>query len=437
MFTGARDYDVIIVGGRPAGSSLAARLGAAGMRVLLLERAKLPSLPGASSPIIYASVMSLLDEIGADEAAYAFNTPKLRYMVNESPGMQMRLRIPMAYGRDYAYAIDRARFDDTLFHNAARCNTVTAWDGFSVTDLVWHDDQVIGVIGSGADKQALTLTADLVVGADGRFSTIARKVNAATVDAVTDHPTSLLYAYWRGAALSQEPCATAYGENNGYGLLVMDSADDTLCVCIEGRADLLESGGDAEKHYLDLIRKAKPVWHRVEHAEMVTKVRGMRKVGNLYRTPGGKGWALVGDAYHQKDPIDGQGIYDAVLSAKLLSQAIMMARSGEQKWEDALTWYDTQVRAETFEMYQSTLERVRGALYSDMPEWLVKLGSMTFARWLLEDTLVQERMGLMLVRKVPPRDAVTLPVTIGALLRGPLRDLSKRLDAEIERIPAK
>ncbi len=437
MLTGSRDYDVIIVGGRPAGSTLAARLGMVGVRVLLLERAELPSLPGASSPIIYASTMRLLDEIGADEAAYAHNTPKLHFMVNDSPGMKMKLRIPHADGRNYAYAIDRARFDDALFRNAQRFPSVEAWDGFAVTDLLWEDTQVAGIVGHGSDKVKRTLTANVVIGADGRFSTVARKVNAQTRDEVTAHPTSLLYAYWRGARQTDEPCAMAYGENNGYGLLIMDSADDTVCVCVEGRAGILESEGDAEGRYLDLLRRTKPVWERLEGGTMVTSVRGMRKVGNLYREPGGQGWALVGDAYHQKDPIDGQGIYDAVYTAKLLAQAILRVRAGELSWEKALAWYDASARAETYPMYQSTLERVRGTLYSDTPEWLIRLGTLTFGRWILEDALVQERMGLMLVRKVAPNDVITLPVTIGALLRGPLRDLSKRLGAEIERIPSR
>ena len=45
----ASPYDVIIVGGRPAGASLAARLGAAGLRVLILDRATFPSLPAVSA----------------------------------------------------------------------------------------------------------------------------------------------------------------------------------------------------------------------------------------------------------------------------------------------------------------------------------------------------------------------------------------------------
>jgi len=54
-------YDVIIVGGRPAGSTLAARLGKQGLHVMMLERAEFPSLPAASSPIIFAPAMQLLD----------------------------------------------------------------------------------------------------------------------------------------------------------------------------------------------------------------------------------------------------------------------------------------------------------------------------------------------------------------------------------------
>ena len=108
------NYDVIVVGGRLAGSTLAARLGKFGYSVLLLERGTLPSLPAVSSPIIYASTMTLLDEIGAKESEYARDTPKIRRMAQVfSEGVQMAITLPEIEGRDYAYGVDRARFDDT------------------------------------------------------------------------------------------------------------------------------------------------------------------------------------------------------------------------------------------------------------------------------------------------------------------------------------
>jgi flavin-dependent dehydrogenase len=443
-----RDYDVIIAGGRPAGATLAARLGMQGARVLLLERAALPSPPSASSPIIYASTMALLDEIGAREDEYARATPPLRRMVNLIAGAPpIELRIPMAYGRDYAYGIDRARFDYALWRTALRQPSVEGRQRFSVTDLLWEDGRVTGVVGkqlpaatgkggvSSAPAEAVSITAHLVIGADGRFSTIARRANALTRDEHTANPTSLLYAYWRGAAPLDDggPCALAYGEGRGIGYLLMDSADDTLLVAIEGRADLLESGGDAEARYLDLLRSAPPIWARVQHAERVTGIHGMRKVGNLYRQPGGDGWALVGDAYHQKDPLDGQGIYDAVKTAQLLAEAIRRWRAGEMTWDAALAWYDAAARAETLPMYRMTLDRVRNTLYADTPVWLNRLFAGTVSRWIMQDTLVQEQLSAMLLRQADPTTLMGAPVVVGALLRGPLRDLSARLEREIAR----
>ena len=60
-------YDVAIIGGRPSGASLGARLGARGLRVLVVDRAELPSLPAVPScPTIHPGAMRLLDELGID-----------------------------------------------------------------------------------------------------------------------------------------------------------------------------------------------------------------------------------------------------------------------------------------------------------------------------------------------------------------------------------
>ncbi len=185
------DYDVIIVGGRPSGSTLAARLGQRGWRVLLIERARLPALPGASCPIIYSSTMRMLDEIGADEAAYARGTPKIRRMVNAGELLKGEIEIPLVEGRDYAYAIDRARFDFALWENALRFPTVEGRLGYSLIDLLWEGDRVIGIVGQPAGGERETLTARLVIGADGRFSTVARKAKAAERDEHAEYPTSI------------------------------------------------------------------------------------------------------------------------------------------------------------------------------------------------------------------------------------------------------
>jgi flavin-dependent dehydrogenase len=430
------DYDVMIVGGRPAGSTLAARLGAQGVRVLLLDRAVMPSLPAVSCPIIYQSTMKLLDEIGADEAAYARNTPRLYELYMDAPYVQARVPIE-GEGRTYAYAIDRARFDAALWDHARSFPSVTAIDQFHVTDLLIEGGVVRGVVGKhdGAEQRH---TADLIVGADGRFSLVARKVNARIADQHTDHPTSLYYAYWRGVApypAATGPSTVGYaGDQYGIGYLVMDSADDTTVITVEGQSALLDfAPGKAEEGYLEVVMSHPKIAARLHDAEMVTRVSGMRDVGNFYREAGGAGWALVGDAYFQEDPIDGQGIYNALYGAKRLAQAIMKWRRGDLTWEQAVAWYDEAMRVETYYMYQMAIDRVRTTMYTPPPSWLSPEIVGSVSRWLIEDEQTLAHLGKLMTRQGGPNMLMLTapPVLAGAMVRGAakqaLGEVRKRL----------
>jgi 2-polyprenyl-6-methoxyphenol hydroxylase-like FAD-dependent oxidoreductase len=418
-------YDVVIVGGRPAGATLAARLGRQGLRVLLLERARLPSVPAASSPAIYPATMRLLDEIGADEAEYARGTPRVHWLVSEiRADFRVSLPMPNLFGRDYLYAIDRARFDDALWRTAARCPTVTALQGFAVTDLLRDGAYVRGVMGRVAGRPEQRFTADCVVGADGRFSLVARKAGARSYAERSDLPTSIYYAYWANVQPYQgeEPVIVSYGTGLGYGVGLMDSADGTTCVAIEGRASALELGDQKPiELYMRLLKQHPQVWRRLATAEPITEVRGMRNIGNLYRDAGGSGWALVGDALHQKDPIDGQGIYDAVVTAKLLSQAIVEWKHGRKPWALALADYAAAVRAETYPMYQVTMDRVKRELYTTHPDWAYH----SWLRWLATDREYQRWIMLLLSRAIPPAGWLPARVVLQAIGRGALADLGR------------
>lgn len=434
MDTYAIDYDVIIVGGRPGGSTLAARLGKFGYRVLMLERGTLPSLPAVSCPIIYASTMTLLDEIGADEAEYARDTPKIRRMAQSiSAELQTAIPLPEIEGRAYAYAVDRARFDAELWDAALRFPTVTGWQNFSVSDLLWEGEgtqrRVVGIVGRGEDKIERQFRARLVVGADGRFSLVARKVDAQIRDTDDEFPASIYYAYWKNLQpydASGEATAVAYAGDGAYGYLVMNSAENTAAVAIEGRADLFANVQDAEAYYLELCGRNPLLARRLEGAERATSVRGMKSVGNIYRDAGGPGWALVGDAYHQKDPLDGQGIFNAVFSAKALAHAFRDWQRGEMTWREAVEWYDETMRIKTYSTFRALLSRVQMSFYTPQPpDWV--MNSVT--RWIMDDPAMQDLMGQFVTRKISP-DVMQLmspAVMTRAVLRGGLRDLGEQV----------
>ncbi len=428
-------YDVIIVGGRVAGSHMAARLGKYGFRVLLLERDTLPSLPAVSSPIIYSSTMHLLDEVGADENVYARNTPKLHGVTTFIAGKRISLSVPEYKGRDYGYAIDRARFDGALWDTALGYDLVDGYQNFSVTDLLWDGDTVIGVVGKDQhDDTEKRFMADVVIGADGRFGLVARKTKAEKKDVFDSHPTSTYYAYWQNVAqIDDTPTMSGY-EGDGFGYLLMDSADGQTAIVIEGRSDTIQANGDADTFYMERLNDNPLIRERIQHAEMITSVRGMRNIGNSYHQAGGKGWALIGDAYHQKDPLDGQGIYNAVITGKALARELLKWKNGEQSWEKTLREYDDVARVKTYPMYKSLQNQISASFYGSgnnvqIPEWAQE----NLMRWVLNDDQFTDLMGKMLTREVPP-DYITLmtpPTLVGAVARGIRDDIETRIKKRI------
>ncbi|PJF37244.1 MAG: hypothetical protein CUN49_01400 [Candidatus Thermofonsia Clade 1 bacterium] len=425
-------YDVIVVGGRPSGATLATRLAQGGLRVLLLDRATFPSLPAVSSPIIYACTMALLDEIGAPEAEYAHNTPKIRKLVSESRDYYRAIAtIPEDRGRAYAYAIDRARFDHALWRHAANTHGVTALEGFGVTDLLWEGDRVIGVEGMRhGSRKAERFYADLIVGADGRWSLVARKVDAPLYNVDDSPTTSLYYAYWRNLQPYDldEPLMVAHSTLDGLGYLIMDSADGTAAVVCEGHAETIErfsqGAGAPEALYEALLQNAPRVWARLQGAERVTSVRGLKHVPNYYRQPYGKGWALVGDAVHHKDPLGGQGVYDAVFSAKALAEQYLAHKRGQLDYESAMQGYKARLEEETLPVYYNTLAARANLAPSDPFQRLL-------GRYLVESPEVIEALARVPARMGDITQVMTTRHIVLSIAKGAARDVRRALTGEL------
>src|SRR5262245_15807331 len=143
-------YDVVIVGGRPAGAALAARLGARGHSVLVLDRATFPSLPGVpSSPTLHPGAMRLLDELGIDESSYADPTARQDFFVVEfHTFFSAVMKVPRMHGRDYAFGIDRRRLDLVLWKNLDRFPSVSRREGFPISGVLRDSaGRVTGVVG--------------------------------------------------------------------------------------------------------------------------------------------------------------------------------------------------------------------------------------------------------------------------------------------------
>jgi flavin-dependent dehydrogenase len=183
------------------------------------------------------------------------------------------------------------------------------------------------------------LSARLVVGADGRNSTIAKLTGARKYHVVP----SERFAYWgffEGVANGSEP-EVVYHHWDGR-VVIACPADSGLYQVILVPASRFRPDfrADLEGAFMDHARACMPVAQKLEGAQRVGKLRGIVRWESFFRESAGRGWVLVGDAGQFKDPTPGQGMADAFRQAAALAPAIAGAIGGSDAEIDAAvaTW---------------------------------------------------------------------------------------------------
>jgi flavin-dependent dehydrogenase len=388
-------YDVIIIGGRCAGSSLTLRLAGHNLKILLVDRAIFPSAPGVpSSPFVHPGTMRLIDELGIPEVEYTHPGSKIDpFAVNFGGHFEVIMpTAQMELDRNYFYGIDRHLFDKTFWDYAARAAGVTAREGFAVTQVLRDATGAVnGIVGKAHDSAEESITADIVIGADGRFSFAARQFGAKVVEEQNQYTSAAYFADWENVddyAPDQPNAISTYNTAKGFLLLLIPIAERKYIVSNYMKsADAHFGAQGIEQAYLESLQRIPHLWNRLKNARRVSDIIGMRPIENGYREAYGANWALVGDAVHYKDPADGQGIYDALLETKLLAQAIIDWKQNGTVWLTAGANYQQQMMTATYPTFKQTVRNIRQTLYMNVPDFIAK----TVVRWMMNTPYFQKR----------------------------------------------
>lgn len=422
------DFQVIIIGGRPAGASLAIRLGRQNIKTLLVDKMTFPSLPSVpSSPILYSPHLEMLDDLGiAQSEAFHADGRLDAFAVSFVGHFHSVIPLSIAGAKyPYAYGADRTKFDTAIWEHACKQHSVTARSGFSVTGILKENRRVIGIKGQTERGKEETFTADLVIGADGRFSHAAAQFEAPILEEHNEHITSSYHAEWENVPDGFAPhSGTIY--NTAKGLAVIMIPIDTRKYIVgtylrpEHQADKRP-----EEAYLERLQAIPEVWARLKNATRVTQVIGVKGIRNGFRQPAGDGWALVGDAFHYKDPLDGQGIYDALLEAKFLAEAVGQWQNGGKTWAQAGQEYANRAIEGTRPMMLQTVRRVKQEMFSDPPPFIIK----TLIRWTLSSPEYQRDFMRLITRSADPNNWQTPGTMRRAVMQGIRNDLFRRKPA--------
>jgi 2-polyprenyl-6-methoxyphenol hydroxylase-like FAD-dependent oxidoreductase len=346
-------YDAIVVGARCAGSPTAMLLARKGYSVLLVDKASFPS-DVISTHVIWPHGAEILDRWGLLDRVAATGCPPIaRNMTFDVGPFALKGGVTDANAGRGGFCPRRTVLDKLLV-DAAVEDGVELREQFTVDELVWNGDRVVGIKGHGRSGTSVDERARVVIGADGCHSVVAKAVSATEYDTLPAVAT-YYYSYFSGFDADD---IEQYVGTPHQGAAVFPTNDGLTLLATVWSADRFkEIRSDIEGHAHKVYETSAPtIAERLRRSKREEKWVGTAGVANYFRKPYGAGWALVGDAGYQKDPLTAQGISDAFSDAENLAEAIDAGFSSRRPSEQALADYQSKRDERVRPMYHFTYQ---------------------------------------------------------------------------------
>jgi 2-polyprenyl-6-methoxyphenol hydroxylase-like FAD-dependent oxidoreductase len=343
-------YDAIVIGARCSGSPTAMLLARRGYRVLMVDRATFPS-DTVSTHFIHAPGVAALARWGLRDELAASGCPPVRtYSFDFGPFTIAGSPRP-ADGVDEAYC-PRRQVLDTMLVGAATNAGVEFRSGFSVDGILVEDGMVVGVRGREAAGRAVAEHARIVIGADGRNSSLARAVRPEEYN--TKPPLApTFYSYWSGAGSAGFEVAV----RGTSGMAAFPTHDGLTLVIVGLQQDEFDAAReDVEGTFRRTFDLVPQLGERLRGGRREERFRTASDLSGWFRKPYGAGWALVGDAGYRVHPITAQGITDAFLDAERVTDAIDAAFTGRRPYAEAMAAYQAERDRSVMPMYEMTFQ---------------------------------------------------------------------------------
>lgn len=311
-------YDAIIVGARPAGAGTALRMATRGMRVLLIDRGRYGTDTTSTHALMRAGVLQLA-RWGVLPQIVAAGTPPIIAASFIYGGDSLTVPVKPRNGIAALYAPRRTVLDRALVDAAAEAGVMVAFETTLVDVMRQRDDRVAGVVIRTVNDQIRTVRCPLVIGADGRHSTVARLVKAETTRAGS-FSCANVYGYWTHQPANEYRWYYVDGGSAG----AIPTNDGRTCVFTSVPTEQFSRhfGADLVEGYRAVLRRAAPDIDAMLGAEAFPeRLHGFAGERGYLKRAAGPGWALIGDAGYFKDPLTAHGLTDALVEAEYLTAA--------------------------------------------------------------------------------------------------------------------
>ncbi len=366
------NYDVVIIGAGPAGSTAAKYAALGGAKVLILERDREPGIPVRCGEGVSEKGLSEFIQINKKWISAEIDVAE----IHSPNGEKAILR-----NNGKGYILERRIFDNELTKLATKngANILTKTDAIG---LIFEDNKIVGVKIKHFDKVS-EIKCKLVIGADGVESRVGRWAGLKTHLLLSDLHTSMQYTV-TNIDIESNKVQFYFGNNlapGGYAW-VFPKSGDSANIGVGIAADKL--GNKSAKDYLDkFIKRYFP------NAKIHCQICGGIPTANRLERIFADNIMLIGDAARQLNPITGGGIIQGMIAGKIAGEVAALAVKKKKYTADFL------------EIYQKRWDRKLGNTHKIFYKLKKRLFNMNDARFnrLIEEcqNIPENKSGLRII----------------------------------------
>ena len=324
--SGGESYDCVIIGGGPAGATVATLLADYGHKVLLLEKSTFPRHHVGESlmPETYWTFkrIGMLEKLKASDFPRKQSIQFVSASGKESQPFYFTDRDPNEWS--VTWQVTRPAFDKMMLDNA-REHGAEIREGVRMKEVLFKETRAVGVRAIFGDA-AVNVFADVVVDATGQSAVLSRQLNLRYPD--NQLKNASIYAYYEGATRDTGRNAGAtviihMPDRNGWFWFIPLSNDVASIGVVAPPSYLFAGRGDDSLATLEKeIAGCPGIASRLAQARRVSQVYVTGDSSFRAKRAAGDGWVLVGDAFGFLDPVYSSGVMLALKSGEFAADAI-------------------------------------------------------------------------------------------------------------------
>jgi flavin-dependent dehydrogenase len=321
-----QNYDAVVIGGGPAGSTAATLIAKAGHRVLLVDRECFPRFRLGESlmPATYWTFerLGLLEKMKSSEFVRKHSVQF--FSKSGRSGSPFYFSEFDPHESSQTWQVDRAEFDLMLLEHAVE-NDVEVCQGVNVKDVVFEGECARAVDLELEGGERIRVAARVIVDCSGQTALIGRKLKLKQVDPVLKHA-SIYTRYrnaWRDEGRDEGATLILHTEFARSWFWYIPLPNNEVSVGVVGPIDyLLKRDATLEQTFQEEIDICPGVAKRVEGAERTFELRAIRDFSYISKEIAGDGWIMAGDAFGFLDPMYSTGVFLALKSAEFAADAV-------------------------------------------------------------------------------------------------------------------